>query len=621
MPNEVDDFLERIKKKHLSEQQPDKKPGKVSALLDRIAEAIGDFLSTYKKVVLIAVVCLVIVFIGFYFLAKDYLTKRLNYPERNVLFRSTNVVYIAGGTEEKGTESSDQLSESEVYEGGGLESKVGTILFSSVRELRDDIEYFNIYNSQEIRIASANRKPEKVQAGMRIGGSLNFKEQFAQLILTEDSKAPRSYRVYKFVPERGLKEVEVTVVSEADGSKIMENRMTEVREYLLGWLWGKEFRAGTFLEQYLQSPENQKQIEQFLESIRILDSKQMADRAEREKMIEQVMELSDQIETTPLYLTYEDGFFDILPQESTIYFSHKPGILERLKDAILGKSDHIRLRVEQYYDFFPGRYPGLRRFHIGEGENVVYPFDKHNLGGYIIRDKYGDLARIDIQDFILFYGQDVIYSYYFDLNGDGKLDEKSELIGSVLCRTTHDDRVDLEILVGAGKPKTDVTFTTHYSFMSPDEDFETGMDHFKLCGYVESMLPDQVNRGFGKHSLLGYINQQRSDIILFHDLTIENMSRALTQESTLVAKYDIVKALITAQRPYAQVVAETFGVADHFAGQFQPSTLLVERRDWSVMLSMAGICVLLIAGYVFIKRSKHQSEQVEVSAKAPVETE
>ncbi len=605
MSNETDDLLERVKKKHLSEPPSEKKKkGRFSGLLDGIAEVVGDFLSTYKKGVLIAVLCLAVVFIGVYFLAKDYLTKRLNYPERNVLFRSTNVVYIAGGTEEKGAESSDQLSESEVYEGGGAESKVGTILFSSIRELRDDSEYFNIYNSQEIRIASANRKPEKVQAGLRIRGSLNFKEQFAQIIVGGDSKAPQSYRVYKFVPERGLKEIEVTVASDADGSTVMENRMTEVREHLLGWLWGKEFRAGTFLEQYIQRVENQKQIEQFLDSIRILDSKQTIDRAERETIIEQAMELSAQIETIPLYMTYEDGFFDIFPQESTIYFAHHPTFGERFKDALLGKSEHIRMRVERYYDLFPGRYPGLRRVHFGQGDNVVYPFDKHNLGGYSIKDKYGELARIDIQDFILFYGQDLLYSYYFDLNGDGILDEKTEFIGSVLCRSTHDDRIELEQLIGEGRPKTDVTFTTHYSFMAPKEDIEQGLEHFKLCGYVESMLPDQVNRGFGKHSLLGYINEQRSDIMLFHELNIENMSRALTQESTLVAKYDIVKALITAKRPYAQEIAETFGVAGHFAGQFQPSTRLTERRDWSVIINTVVVCAILSVCIVLIWHKK-----------------
>jgi hypothetical protein len=58
-----------------------------------------------------------------------------------------------------------------------------------------------------------------------------------------------------------------------------------------------------------------------------------------------------------------------------------------------------------------------------------------------------------------------------------------------------------------GRPKADVTFTIHYSFMAPDDDLKKGLDYFNLCEYVESMLPDQINRGYGKHSILGYINE------------------------------------------------------------------------------------------------------------------
>ena len=606
MPEEIDELLERIQKKHLGEQPGGKrKKSKLFGLLDKIRESIESFLISHKIVVLVAILCLILVFAGIYVLAKDYLTKRQNYPERNVLFRSTSVVYVAGGSEEKGTKEVDELIDTEVYEGGGIESKVGTILFTTQRELRDDIEYFNMYNTKEMRVASATRKPEIVQAGLRFGGSLNFKEQFAEIIVSGESKAPQSYRVYKFVPERGLKEVEVTIVEQADGTTTMENRMIEHREYLLGWRWGKEFRAGTSLEQYTSTPDNKKLIDQFHDHIKTLDSPQTIDRSVREKMAREAMQLSEQIETTPLYLTYEDGFFDLLPQESTIYLAHKPNRLERAKDAFLGKSQHIRLRVENHWDLFPGRYPFLRNFRIGKGENAVYPFDKYNNGGYLIKDKYGDLARIDIKDFILFYGQDVLYSYYFDLNGDGKLDKNNELIGTVLCRTTHDERMDLEKFVGEGKPKTDVTFTIHYSFMAPpDIDLQRGMEYFNLCGYIESMMPDQVNRGFGKHSMLGYINAQRSDTMLFEDLTIENMSRVLTQESTLVAKYDIVNALIAAKRPYAKDVAEAFGIADQFAEKYQFSDQLVERRDWSMPGGLLLTLAVLVGGAYGIMRRR-----------------
>jgi hypothetical protein len=604
MPEEIDELLERIQKKHLSEPPGGKrKRNKFFGLFDKIGESIVSFLISHKKFVLVAILCLILVFAGIYVLAKDYLTKRQNYPERNVAFRSTSTVYIAGGSEERGTKEVDQLTETKVYE-GGIESKVGTYLFMTTRELRDDIEYFNMDDSQKIRIASATKKPEIVQAGLRIGGSLNFKEQFAEIILSGGSKAPQSYRVYKFVPERGLKEVEVTIVEQADGTTIMENRMIEHREYIVGWRWGKEYRAGTSLEQYTTTPDNKKLIDQFYDHIKTLDSPQTIDRSTREKMVREAMQLSEQIETIPLYLTYEDGFFDLLPQESTIYLAYKPNRLERFKAAFLGKSQHIRLRVENHWDLFPGRYPLLRKFHIGKGENVVYPFDKYNNGGYIVKDKYGDLARIDVQDFILFYGQDVLYSYYFDLNGDGKLDKDNELIGTVLCRTTHDERMDLEKLVGEGKPKTDVTFTIHYSFMTPGPDLQKGMEYFKLCGYIESMMPDQVNRGFGKHSMLGYINEQRSDIMLFKDLTIENMSRALTQESTLVAKYDIVNALIVAKRPYAKDIAEAFGVADQFAGKYQFSDQLVERRDWGMLGGLFLTLAVLVGGVYGIMRRR-----------------
>ena len=104
MAEEIDELIERIRKKHLSEQPGGKrKRSKLFGLLDKIGESIVSLLISHKKVVLVAILCLILVFAGIYVLAKDYLTKRQNYPERNVLFRSTSVVYVAGGSEEKGT--------------------------------------------------------------------------------------------------------------------------------------------------------------------------------------------------------------------------------------------------------------------------------------------------------------------------------------------------------------------------------------------------------------------------------------------------------------------------------------------------------------------------------------
>jgi hypothetical protein len=607
MPDNIDDLIQRIQQKHLSDQQP-RQPGfkgKLAGWLSKIGEAIAGFLTAHKGLILIGMGCLLVLLIGFYFLTKDYLTKRQNYPERNVLFRATNVVYVAGGSEEKGPTEADQASETDFYE-GGVESKVGTYLFRTVRDILNDIEYFNLDNSQKIRIASASSKPEIVQAGLRIRGSLNFKEQFAQIILSGESKAPQSYRVYRFEPERGLKEVEVTVLEHADRTTALDNRMTELRTFGIGWLWGKEFRAGTLLAQYPRNQQDNPLIKRFYEHIKALDSQKTAEPAAREQMIKAAIATDEAIETTPIYASYEDGIFDLLPQESTIYLAYRPGLLERIKDTLLGKSDHIRLRIENYYDLFPGWYPLLRNFHVGKGENIIYPFDKYNNGGYLVKDQYGELAKIDIHDFFLYYGQDVLYRYYFDLNGDGKLDQNTELIGQVLCRTTHDERMNLEKLVGIGRPKADVTFTIHYSFMAPDADLQKGLEYFNLCEYIESLMPDQINRGYGKHSFLGYINEHRSDIMLFKHLTVENMSRSLTKESTLVARDDIVKALIAAKRPYAQQVAETYGIADQFAGQFQPSTQLVERRDWSWPGGIFLTLMVLGGSAYWIRRRRKQ---------------
>ena len=607
MSHEQDDLLKRIEEKHLSSaRNAPENAGwrdKITSALRKAGDAVGGWLERHTKLVTIGLAVMMAAFVLVFLLAKDYLTKRQNFPERNVLFRATNVLYVSGGSEVKGTKSTDQLSETQVYE-GGLESKIGTFLFTTTREIRDDIEYFNMDNSQKIRVASATRKPEVVQAGLRLGGSLNFKEQYAQIIVGQRAKAPQSYRVYKFVPERGMKELEVTIIGDAEHVMTMENRMIETREYGLGWLWGKEFRRGTRLEQFAQTPDNQKRRTQFQEAIKILDSPHTADPSARERTIREAMNIAQKAETTPIYITAEDGFFDIFPQGSTVYFAHKPGRFERMKDALLGASQHVRLRVDSYLDLFPGYYPFLSHIRLGKDNNIAYPFNKNNNGGYLIRDKYGKLAQIDIRDFWLFYGQDVLYSYYFDLNGDGKLDKSAELIGTVLCRTTHDDKVELEKLVGEGRPKTDVTFAAHYSFMAPDNDLQKGKALFELCGYIESMLPDQMNRGFGKHSLLGFINTHRSDIMLFDELTIENMSRALTQESTLVAKYDIVKFLIAARRPYAEEVANAFGVADRFAGQYQTSELLKERRDWGGIIGLTLACGIIAAGVALFRRKK-----------------
>ena len=585
MAGRVDEIVQRVREKHLS--------GPVPRSRRSPAHAVGRTLRRHLWLVLGMTLAVALAATVGYILGIDYLTKRQSYPERNVLYRATQMVSVAGSTGDGSADQSNMLSDSLVYEGGGA-GKVGTYLLRTVREQRKDIEYFNMDDTQKIRIASATRKSEIVQAGLRIGGSLNFKEQLAEIILGPGAKARRSYRVYKMVPERGRDEVEVTVLADDDGTLTAVNRMTERREWLLGWLWGKGFRDGTWLEAYLDHSDSRKRMSRFLETVRVLDSSETVDPGRREKAILEARRLSRAVPTRPVYFSYEDGFFDILPQESTVYLAHEPGWTERVADAVRGDSKAVRLRVENHWDLFPGRYPLLRRIHLGSGENVVYPFDKYNNGGYRIRDRYGEIARIEIQDFILHYGQDLVYHYYLDRSGDGRIDPDTERIGTVLCRTTHDERLNMEAVGGTDRPGADVTFTLHYSFMAPDDDPEAGIAAFRLCGYIETMMPDQVNRGFGTHSMLGYINQQRGDIMLYTDLRIENMSRVLTQESTLTADADIVRVLAAARRPYARQVARAYGLEDLLAESPPPSPDLTFRRDWSVLLCLAATLVSLV---------------------------
>jgi len=567
-----------------------------------------------KKVGIVGAALAAVAAVPLYYFTSDFLLKRQNFPERNVLYRSSNIIQIAGGSELKGPSDVDERSETVVYE-GGTESKVGTYLFRVLRESKEDVDYFNMDNSEKIRIASATKKPEKVQAGLRLGGSFTFIEQLAEIILEtaragSTTKAPQSHTVYEFLPERGTREEQITVITNPDKTRTTHNKLTELRSMPLGWLFGIKFRAGTTLEEYVHTSENERLMRRFLADIKELNSPESRDPTFREHLIKRIVEFEDEIARRVVYASFEDGIIDWFPQESTIYLGRNPGFWERQKHNLgFGRHDGFRFRVENYWDLWPGRFPILSGIHFGSGDNVVYPFDKFNNGEYVLEDKFGEIAKIDIRDFILYYGQDTLYSYYLDLNGDGRIDESRELIGQVLFRTTHDERMDLENLVGRGKPKRDVTFTTHYSFMTPDSDMRRGLELFNLCGFLETFMPDQTNRGYGKHSMLGYINEQRSNIMLFNNLSVENMSRALTEETSLIAIYDIVNVLISARRPYARDVARMFGIEQDFDGQYQSSDLLKERVEIGPLPgTFAGIATGL-GGLFYLKRRRRESRE------------
>jgi hypothetical protein len=596
MTEEMDLRARRLKEKLNQPDSGNSRFGKALPTLKKIAKFVG-----YTAAVLT---------VPAFILTRDFLVKRQDYPERDVLFRSSNVNYIAGDTDAISAGKADRQSITQYYSGGGKESKVGTYLTETTRESRGDIYYFNMEDSQKLRIASATQKPERFQKGIRLSGSLNYVEEFAEIVLGKKSKAPQKYSVYKFVPERALQEVDVDVVEHEDGSREMVNRLVESRSPILGWLFGKEkFRAGTSIEDYVPGEKTKMQAEEFFKKVRAIDSPSAQGWAERESLFWELVDIEEKMEKRSIYTTFEDGILKIIPQGSTVYLGYRPNMTERMKNwAGFGRDEHVRLRIDTKWDLLPGRIPFLKNIHFGSAENQWYPFDKYNNGGYVLSDKFGKIWEIDIEDFFVFYGEDTVYSYFLDLNGDGKIDKKNELIGKVLCRTTHDEKIGLEKYIRQERPKSDKTFTVNYSFMAPDSDKEKGMKYFRLCAYMESMMPDQLHRGFGRHSLLGFINDQRSDLVLSDNLTIENMSRALTQESTLAAKYDIIRVLNAAQRPYAEELATAYGIHDNFEGEYGASPLLKKQFDAG---PLPGIATTLLAlgglGY-YIRRQMKQNE-------------
>jgi len=570
MTEPIDEIIARINRRSSRREHTASSEKQQSGLLRRIAGSMTGFFTRHTKVVTRIFAGFIIVIgvmvLMLYLLFAESIQKRQHFPERNVLFRSANVTYVAGSTESRGSPDLDRESIYKVYEGTG-ESKVGTYLFETTRETRGEVETYNLDNSQKIRTISAVRKPELVQAGISISGGIAFREEIAEIILP-DGKSRQKYMLYKFIPDRATHETEMTFTEDETGKRHLESRIVDMRYGPHGWLWGKEFRKGTKLYAYDSTRQDSLIADSIVRDVRVLDDAKSSDAKIRVALIKDILRLDDRMPVLPIYTTFEDGIFDWLPQGSTMYLGRdRIPLLKRWKNRwMLSRGDAMVIRIQNHWDLWPGYYPLLSAIKFGGNKNAVYPFNKYNNGGYTLRDRYGDIARIDIHDFILKYGQDVLYEYFLDLNGNGTIDKAHECIGKVLCSISQDEVVDIEKEIAQGKSKRDITMTLSFSFMAPDADLAKGIQYFYLCGYIESCIPDQIHRGYGKHSYLGYIKQQRCDVMLFRDLNasreinIRNISRVLTQESALVAKYDIVKVLEAAKRKYSNDVARMFGI-------------------------------------------------------------
>jgi hypothetical protein len=501
--------------------------------------------------------------LGYGVLWFEYKTKRQDYPERDVLFRGEETTWFKGSHEGRDIAFADKESKIEVKLGGTSSTRVGNIYATYEFTYREKGLDFTAINSENKKFVNTTHRPEKVLDNASLSGGNTFIEEGTVLGISEDVNKDPDVITYTLIPERGFRHIELTVLRNPDGSKTLVNKVVDERG-LLGWATDIRYRAGTYLEQFeVRTPEDEKKTLELFKTINEYDnSKNKASTTSRQEIQRKIFQIADSISTKRIYHSNEDGFLDWLPQESTMYVYTGNG-----------PKDYVKLRVENHWDLWPGNLkyiPGLghalAKLPIGFGRDQLKPFDHINNGGYTIEDSTGIIARIDIEDFIRPYGYDLIYHYFVDKNGDGKIDKDTECIGRVLYKAVQDERIDeLEKNVGKNRDKVDVTYDWHYAFMAgSDLTPEGSMKDFHLGAYVETVMPNEVNRGFDKHSHIGWINRLRGAIMLRQEPTKYNLTRTLNQEGTIEAAHDIVNLFKAARRPYVSAVesyhAEKVGI-------------------------------------------------------------
>jgi len=577
MSDEINDMLDSIEIKHFSgDEFPEKKPSKASFWhVKRVIETL---------VVLGALGLLIVGGGGIWFFGMEYLTKRQDYPIRRVLYQCQESVYFAGGEETRTSSDADRENVTIITAGNSDGTKLGPLLGISKYEIADEVAHYQLEDEGKTRIVYGTAKRELVQAGLRFSGGTNFTEKYSELI-----GKPGKFLTYSFVSDRARRNIEINVLADEKGGRRVVNELVTYRSIPLGVLWGAEFRDRTELNEFPDIPENKVLFPQLLGKIDHYNSQGLSDE-ERESLVKSMLEIEEKLHKIPIYVSHEDGIVDYLPQESTTYLFLDPNNTERFKSWIgtaphpaagsgqpvyprkeddldfkaIGISnparDLVRIRVENEWDLFPGNFWGLNKIEIGEQPNVIRPFSHRNNGGYVIKDGQGEIAKIEIKDFWLHYGNDLLYKYYLDKNADGEIDEEQELIGQVLYHVSRDEGSDIEKEIGEGEGKKDITQRVIYSFMA-GSDWDKRVEEFYLCNAIESFIVNELNRGFGKHSEIGWINSQRSTILLLQSRSSQNLARAMTPESSLVAKQDIVALMRATGRDYVEKYISDEGTA------------------------------------------------------------
>lgn len=463
---------------------------------NRFTERIPFWLRKWLVGLFGLLIAAMVVVIAFLYL---FLSSRLSYPERNVLYRVNETVTSYASSLNKyhpDRSSIASISEGTLVSGVSEEAaaktpaavKVKAIICTSKRREKGDVDEYELLNTGYQKVAQASTKSERSRAMFDISRS-NYIENVAgfvnpganseeiKLITLEQAKEIASYvdaDTYRFdgVPPK----------------PVHAFRLTDGRRYF--GVFGDQFRSSTRLSEPL--PDGS---------------------------------------FGTVYHSRETGLFGFMPQgsyyrllgEAPGYFSGWP------ESGTTGENDVFR--ITQFWDTLPWRTLN---------------------GGYLLSDSKGELAKVRIEDFWFNYDEDVVYWYYLDLDGNGVIDDSTEVIGKALYSRIMSK-------TSGGTDNKDVSFTVNYSYMAGC-DARTAKRDFVLAGDVEAMMPDQVFDGFGVHSYLGYIEEKRDDIMLYLDRSVENLDRALKEDDTLGTKRSIVRLLLAAKRPYASGTAVRLGV-------------------------------------------------------------
>ena len=99
--------------------------------------------------------------------------------------------------------------------------------------------------------------------------------------------------------------------------------------------------------------------------------------------------------------------------------------------------------------------------------------------------------------------------------------------------------------------------------------------------------------------------------MLFRGLNVEDLSRALTQESTLVAKYDIIKVLNAAKRPYARELACDYGIEQDFEGRYTDKSVTREKMYWGPVHDIAATALAGLGAWYAIKAMRRRRENAK----------